>query len=226
MKKTSLSRRATRVAMLWLACLLCAAPAFAGDTRFITDVLNVSLRVGPGSQNAVIKVLPSDTALEVLEERPGYLRVRTEAGDEGWVPAQYVTNKTPKTKVIASLKQELADQQAKMQRLEDELRQAHEQGGKAAGSGGQDAVAAELAQLKQRYNALLSQSSHGTELSEENEALLAANNKLNREVETLQQENTSARRTGMIKWFLAGSGVFLGGFVVAKMTGSRRKKYY
>jgi SH3 domain protein len=52
-------------------------------------------------------MLTAGTPLEIIEENPDYLRVRTQDGQEGWVLTQFITSETPKAQIIAGLRQEL-----------------------------------------------------------------------------------------------------------------------
>jgi SH3 domain protein len=48
------------------------------------------------------------------------------------------------------------------------------------------------------------------------------NEKLSSKVQLLNAENSELKRTGMIKWFLAGGGVLLFGWIIGRI--SRKKR--
>ncbi len=50
-------------------------------------VEGLNMRKGPGTDTVVIKRLPLDSRLTLLEEGEGWYRVRDSEGDEGWVAA-------------------------------------------------------------------------------------------------------------------------------------------
>lgn len=77
------------------ALLAISAPvsALGADTRYITDELHVPMRSGKGNEFRILhRGLPSGTKLALLEDAPadGWARVRTPAGEEGWVRRQYL----------------------------------------------------------------------------------------------------------------------------------------
>ena len=61
-----------------------------------TTTENLNLRKGAGTQNAIIKVLPKGTQLEILGSQNGWLKVKAQ-GSEGWVSADYVNQGTSGT---------------------------------------------------------------------------------------------------------------------------------
>jgi uncharacterized protein YgiM (DUF1202 family) len=57
---------------------------------------HVNLRKGPGLQYQTIGKAYMDNTLEILEENPGWLRVRLENGTEGWM-SKRAASESPKT---------------------------------------------------------------------------------------------------------------------------------
>ena len=75
------------------------------------------------------------------------------------------------------------------------------------------------------YQALLNKSDNVLELSSENEQLVEENNMLNSELLVLREENQNFHRSNMIQWFLGGAGVFLGGWIIGKISRKKRRRY-
>ena len=89
------------------------------DTQYVSDMLILCLRAGPGNEYKVIRNLKTDAPLEVLEEDELYLKVRTDQGEEGWVLRQYISSKTPKPIIIAALKRDIKQLEATVEKLEE-----------------------------------------------------------------------------------------------------------
>ena len=72
--------------------LLLATNVAAAQTRYVTDIFEITLRSGKSTQNEIVRMLPSGTALEVIETdaKSGYTRVRTPSGKDGWVLSRYL----------------------------------------------------------------------------------------------------------------------------------------
>ena len=84
------------VAVVVAAGLPIAADAQTGDTIYVSDQLEVTLRRGQGTRFGISAMLESGTRLTVLEQdsESGYTRVRTPGGTEGWVLTRF-TQGTP-----------------------------------------------------------------------------------------------------------------------------------
>ena len=69
------------------AVLVCA------ETQYVSDQLEVTVRRGPTLSHAVLRMLKSGAAVEVLEvdAASGHTRVKTSAGTEGWILSRYLS---------------------------------------------------------------------------------------------------------------------------------------
>lgn len=218
--RNSAKKLVAMIGLLLLCPLLTPANAPARDTAYVDDTLIIGLRQSPDSKSSIVKTLQSNDVLEILERQDKFLRVRTAAGAEGWLPQQYVTSQPPKTQIIAELKAEVQAIQAQYDKAKIELDK-----GKNQDRGELTATTQQLAEMTERYNTLRDQSTHVTELAQENENLRAAKAKLTMDMESLRQDSTHLKRTDMIPWFLAGAGVFLAGFIIARL-GNKKKSFY
>ena len=211
---------------------LSGAIAFA-ETRYVIDQIIVNLREGKGTDFKTIKTLKTGTPLEVLDEDSSYVRVRTKTGEEGFVAKQYVTKQTPSPLVIQRLQNDNKrltaelDQLKKISTTQSELKaNAEDEIDQLDKTLNQSRD--QLKQMQQRYEDLRFKSEHIVQLAEERDLLDAENKKLSSESLQLRQENEDFRRSQTIRWFLAGGGVFLFGWVAGKISrkGGRRDHYY
>jgi len=208
-----------------------ATPALA-ETRYIVDQLVVNLRDGKGNQYETIKTLKTGTALEILEEDATYVKVRTISGETGFVPKQYVTNKTPSAQVIARLEKE----QSQLKQELEQLKQTSSSSIKLKNSAENELAdldkaliqsKQDLKLLQQKHEDLRFKSEHNVQLAEEKELLDAEYTTLSTEVQQLRKENEEFQRSGAIRWFLAGGGVFLFGWLIGKISRkNRRDSFY
>ena len=210
------------------------------ETLYVTDQLVITVRRGKSAQHAVIKTVKTGTPLEVLESEKGepYLKVRLQSGEEGYVLGQYLSNKTPKPLIISRLQKEVGQLRNKLEEVErkrdqlaDDLKtiQAETSGKEEELSSYASGLETELSRtkqdlqsLKEKHDTLLDKSKKIMEISSERDSLLENNRQLTSEVRLLRDEKSSLMRSGMIKWFLAGGGVFFFGWLIGKI--SRKKK--
>ena len=218
----------TFVRILSVICFI-AVMATSGwaDTRYVSDVLVITVRTGQGTNYQIIETLRTGAKVEVLEDGAKYLKVRTAKGNEGYALKQYISSATPKTMQInqleaklESLQAELAKQQEVAQSKIAEANASEEE--KTSLTTQLEAARTNLHKVQDDYELLLKNSQNVMSLSEENEALIEQNKQLNNELVVLREENSDFHRSNMIQWFLAGGGVFFFGWLIGKI--SRKKK--
>lgn len=74
---------------------LVAAAAVNAETAYVTDLLQLGLHRASDTSDRAFANLSSGARLEVLERNRNYARVRTDAGEEGWVKTAYIVAETP-----------------------------------------------------------------------------------------------------------------------------------
>lgn len=104
---------------------LLAAQAVAAQTLYVDDRLQIGVHEAPSAASTISELIPSGTALEVLERNEQMVRVRTEGGVEGWVDLRFLSEQAPgRTRVqalesqLSGAQAELAEAQAKLVALE------------------------------------------------------------------------------------------------------------
>lgn len=234
------------IMIVLMALMVTAAENAVAQTRYVSDVLVITLRTEPEKDAEKIRMLRSNTPLEVIEEYGEYLKVRTPENEEGWVVKRYVTSTIPKSMVITELGERITALENKNEELvkireslEAELNEIKKyQSGSdeyraSIQKEQQDAAKAiqELAAMTQKYNALRDTSGNAIEMDEKTKKLeeqiiklSASEDKLKVLSDKSKQEKNDLLRAGMLRWFLAGSGVLFAGMIMGKL--SRRKKDY
>lgn len=214
---------------LWiLVPLLCSFTALAqARTGYVSDMLILTLREGPGPSFSVLQTLKSNTPLTILEEKGGYYHARLVTGETGWVDMQFISFERPKSLMIEELNQQKDVLEAKLETLskgqdpantldlETRLNQALEKNKN---------LEAQLNESQARYSTLENQSRDVVQLGDKNKALEQENKDLARKIFQMEKEPGHLFRTGMIKWFLAGVGVLLLGWIIGQGASSSKRK--
>jgi SH3 domain protein len=174
-----------------------------GQSRigYVTDQLILTFRQGPGPSYQVLKTLESDTRLTILDEEESYYKVRLSSGETGWVDKQFVTFDIPKTDIIEQMKKE----RAALQKQFDELSAAHDQ-------------------LKNKIAGTSENSDDLYQVLQKNKQLTDENNVLTTRIQALEKESDYLFKTRMIKWFLAGFGVILFGWILGQTVSGRNQR--
>jgi len=96
----------TRLALI---ATLCACTAIASaETLYVTDSLRLALYASEEMNDKPLANLTSGAAVQLLERDASLARVRTAAGEEGWVKATYLVPEKPARTRVAELEAELA----------------------------------------------------------------------------------------------------------------------
>jgi SH3 domain protein len=228
-----------------------ALPTAQGEiprqTVYVSDILYVSLRDGKTEDAETIRVVKSDTALQILEEDEFLIRVETPEGDEGWLKKKYTTITVPKSIALKKMAEEVNQLKvtgAELQAANDQLRAALNQTGEK-GVGANTPLEKDLQKSRleaARFKKALDQEQEKCARllkgANENGGLENRIKELTREKETLRKEiDTVRRERGSVSngaggedrhfmiWLLAaGAGIWLLGLILGKM--SRKKEYY
>ena len=220
--------RITRFQALALLLLFPVAEA-AAQTVWVSDQFEVMLRTGPSTSNAIERMLPSGTQLEVLERNAdaGYARVRTNAGTEGWVLTRYRMSEPSAREQLAKLTAELtrsADQgsslSSQLNAVKLEMTAANRMIEQLERE--KQRVERELAELKRTAANVLSINSQNKELRDQ---LATAEI----EVDTLEQQNRSLSSQTTRYWFMTGALVLFVGMILGiwlpRIRWQRRSRY-
>ena len=232
---------------LWLVALLIAAmlgstATAQAETRYISDQLVVSLRPAPQDSAAALTYLKTDTPVEVLEEGDRYTKVRTAEGQTGYIQSSYLTADTPKSTLIRRLRADKARLEEQVAKLEQRYQEAFSQdeGTRrklvADLQSAQQQVAelqTELAATNQQledittaYETLRENSQNVTAITAERDRLQELQSELAAEVDRLRQTNDRLTSGNQRRWFLAGAGVLLLGWLLGKLSRTKRKSRF
>lgn len=217
-----------------------AAPAIA-ETRYVGDQLIITLRQGKSTQHKILKTLKTGTPVEVLEEDDSYLRVRTTDGTEGYVLRQYISSTPPKSLRIDELEIENSQLQSKisaLQKTNNALEsQLKEIGDKYEGEFSElSTKSGDIEQrldealnnerlITEKYNTLVEQSGNVVAIAKERDQLRQENKKIVSAMKQIQEKNEKMADSRMIKWFLAGGGVFFFGWMIGKISRKKRSRF-
>ena len=206
----------------WVLLLCLFSAAAYGETMYVSDVLKLTLRTGPSIENKIISVINSGQMMEVIKFGQEWSRVQLPNGKEGWVLSRYLTSdETNNIKLerleakhnnlmiqAAELLEENNRLKAENNRLSSEFDVNQKQLIKTQSDyKALEADAAEFLALKTNYERAASQLAEQTARSEK-----------------LEKQLSSLERNTYIKWFLAGSGVLVVGFLIGFSTKRQRRR--
>jgi len=217
---------------LWAISLLGLglSPWAAAEPVWVSDQFEVMLRSGPSTSNAIERMLPSGTALEVLERDldAGYARVRTAVGTEGWVLSRYLMNEPSAREQLVTLTSRLtnaSDQGSSLTSQLDAVKGEYDAATRQISSLERDKTRLEneLAEIKRTAANVLSIDNQNKDLRERLNAAETSVGALEQQIRELTSQTTRY-------WFMTGALVLVVGMILGlwlpRISWQRRRSRY
>ena len=184
------------------------------ETRYVSDRLEIQMRTGKGTQYRILRMLPSGTALEVLEhdKASGYTRVRAPGGVEGWVLSRLLMKGQAARDKLAEAEKKLARLELENRKLNASLEEVQQEKGGADQELGR--LNKDNRKLVQELEEIRRTASSALAIDAENNELKSRIVAYERQVQSLQQENEGLKDRTARDWFMVGAGVVILGMVI------------
>ena len=205
--------------VIFMVALTTAAGA---ETMYVTDILRLTLRSGPGAGNEIVAVAQSGQELEVIVNNEEWSQVRLPNGKEGWVLRRYLTPyRTSKLKLeilrkkfdalmaqTTSLREENARLKKDFQKTSAELEKNNKT----------------VSKVKQSYETLKSESAEFLKLKANHKKAMAELAEKSTRIEKLEDDLAKIESQRTIRWFLMGAGVLLIGLIIGFSAKRQRRR--
>jgi SH3 domain protein len=193
--------------------LMLTGTAFA-ETQYVSDTLEITMRSGKGTNFGITRMLRSGTPVEVLatDKKSGYTQVRTKSGKEGWVLSRFLMNGRAARERLATAEKNLAELELENRKLTTAMATlTEEKSGLETNlqelEGQSRGVNQELSEIKRTASSALA-------IDSENKELKGRMVSLERQLQTVQQENEALKDRTARDWFMVGAAVILLGIIV------------
>lgn len=249
-----LSRLACGALLVLLSVIIAGPTALAGEKLWVSDQLQLIMRAQPTQDGRVVGYVRTGEWADVQETNSdGWSRVRLADGKEGWLQKRYLLSERPAAMRLAEISPQASEMSAKLEALTAEnqnltqkvesleaIKKALEEASQKLSSGG-DKIAelvAENASLKQqvqqalrqaeqaedRYAALTKDAGDVVGLQKERDELRQEAARQKAKLGELTLEVDSLRSAGSLKWFLAGAGVLIIGWLMGLSLHRRKRR--
>ncbi len=213
--------RARLLPLVMLLVAFLAQTALAG-TWFVKPSAEVPLRRGQGKDYRIVAVLQNGTPVELLETEEPWARIRLASGKEGWILKRYLSSEPPLGQQIVALREEkknLEQECARTRRELQDLTAANAQTEKEL-----TACLIERDRIKADFQTLQQDTADVVRTKKKlTDSLLRVKN-LEASLSAAQAENSTLKKNARLKWFLAGGGVLVLGWLLGLITGRSRKR--
>jgi len=199
---------------LVVVLLLGMASSAVAETRYVSDRLEIQMRTGKGTQFRILRMLPSGTALDVLEvdQENGYSRVRAPGGVEGWVLNRYLMKGQAARDRLTDAEKKLAELELENRKLKTSFGDLKEQKGSTEQE--RRELDKQNRKLSQELEEIRRTASSALAIDTENKDLKSRIVAYERQLQTLQQENEGLKDRTARDWFMVGAGVVILGMII------------
>ena len=202
--------------------LMCFSANGLAESMYVTDLLKLTLRSGPSTEHKILSVVESGYQVEMLEPGEDWSLVRIADGKEGYVLTRYLVPEPTHNVRLEKLQTKhkaLVQQAATL--LEENTRFRNESKKLKATS---DRNEKALKKLHTDYDKLKAGSADYIELKEKYKAVSGQLAEQTIRAAALDEDLRAIEINQYIKWFLAGSGVLLVGFIVGYSARRQRRR--
>ena len=202
--------------------LMCFSANGLAESMYVTDLLKLTLRSGPSTEHKILSVVESGYQVEMLEPGEDWSLVRIADGKEGYVLTRYLVPEPTHNVRLEKLQTKhkaLVQQAATL--LEENTRFRNE-GKKLKATSDRNEKA--LKKLHTDYDKLKAGSADYIELKEKYKTVSGQLAEQTKRAAALDEELRAIEINQYIKWFLAGSGVLLVGFIVGYSARRQRRR--
>ena len=203
-----------RIHLLLVALCFAALPLQAAETRYVTDIFEVTMRSGTSTSNSIVRLLRSGEAVTLLEVdlATQYSLVETASGKQGYVLNRFLTESPAARQLLEKLtanhqqlKLSFDDQTAEIEQLQQGLQQeqADNQSLKTA-----------LRASEQELSSIREAAENTLNILDQNKRMQVMVDQLREEKSLLSDTNAKLSDSTQIDWFVRGAAVSLIAFII------------
>jgi len=203
-------------------CLAVFTGVSHAASMYVTDLIKLTLRSGPSTEYKILAVIESGQQLEILEPGEDWSLVRLDNEKEGYVLSRYLTPEPTHNILLEQLAEKhkaLTQQAAALMEENTKLKAENKELKSNLGNTQQT-----LQQVDQDYKELKAGSAEFLTLKAKFEQASKHLTAQTQRAEKLDEELSRVEMNQYIKWFLAGSGVLLVGFIIGFSARKQRRR--
>ncbi len=193
-------------------CVMCFSAVGFAETRYVTDLLKLPLRTGASTEYKILALIESGQRLEIVEPGDSWSRVRLTNGKEGYVLNRYLVAQPTSAVRLEQLQSKYtALRQQATTLIEENSRFKEENKTFSSSLAGNEKA---LKKLDRDYKELKADSAEFLNLKKKYKEVSTQLAEQTKRATALDKELSGLEMNQYIKWFLAGSGVLLVGFII------------
>jgi len=202
--------------------LVFATASVQAQAMYVSEIVEITLRTGPGIDHKVIAMVKSGQSLVVLEPGSEWTKVRLANEKEGYMLSRFLTEKKPNELLLDELKEKYKDLESKVNAIQDENSEQKKQN---------ESLLSELAAKEEQlsgltgsYDALKADSAEFLNLKTDLQKTAAQLTEQTEKAEAFEEAYTKIQKRQIFRWVLAGAGILLVGFLIGMSSKRQRRR--
>jgi SH3 domain protein len=201
-----------RTFVTFILCLFVCIQVSA-ETLYVSDVLRITVRTGPTTDNEIIEMLASGDMLETTgEESDGWFPVRTAKGTAGFAMSRFLVSEPIARDQLADLQVQFESLQAEPDSLQATVVQVQNENRNLSVQN--DELSLEVEQMAESLSSITDLSSNSLVIAADRDELREERDKLLLELDEARMENSVLEDQSDKKWAMVGAGVLFIGIVL------------
>jgi len=181
------------------------------ETWYVSESFEITMRTGPSVERKIIALIKSGTEVEILESSEKWTKIHYRNRD-GWVLTRYLSSNKPCSTTLSNLKQSYANlnkEKIILSQKNAELKTENQrlQSALTTHQNNLEKISNEYEELKQESADFLKLKRAYEQASKELAITKA-------KAEKVEIENQQLQKSQNIKWFMAGAGILIIGFII------------
>jgi len=188
------------------------------ETMYVSNIIKITLRTGPGTDHRVVKMLESGQKVEIIYQEADWSQVRLEDGDKGWLLTRFVSAEKPSSVLLKSLQNNHDLLLKKTKNIREENKNFTKENNSLAAE--LTASQKELKKITDKYSSLKKESADFISLKSNYEKARKNLSEQTEKVAVMEKQLVNKN----IILFLLGAGILLIGFIVGFSSRKQRRR--
>lgn len=212
-----------KLSVFLLLLIICTwTAAAAARAAYVSDILRLALRTGPGAGYETVTVIQSGQSLEIIATEGDWAQVKLPDNREGWVLQRYLVPNRTSNILLRALEQKhaaLSEQTASLLEENKDLKNQN------------ITLQTELDQIEKRadkvtqdYESFKQEAAQYLKLKTQHQKTASQLAKVSKQAAELQEKVDTAKTRQTIRWFITGAGVLFVGILIGLSTRRQRRR--
>ncbi len=210
------------IIFLAISGISAAATTVFAQSWYIKPSAEIPVRRGQGTEYRILVVLENGTEVSILEENSPWAKIQTQNGTEGWILRRYLSDQTPPDILVKELLTKNAAIKEQERLISDQLALTTANNTKLDAE--LTTCVTDLNKTKNDYQFLEEETADVMAIKKNLTISEKKVEELSTKLTTVTKENDILKRGNQTRWFLAGAGTLILGWLVGLISARSKKK--